>query len=98
MISTWTKIEPARNCYRFYAISLANDLFNVYVVSCEWGRIGAKKYRRKVEVFNSVDEAMAQLKHEESLRIKHQYQLVLLRSILDCNHAFTSNSNQHLLD
>ncbi|PTQ85358.1 hypothetical protein C8N29_1521, partial [Agitococcus lubricus] len=44
--------------------------------SCEWGRIGAKNFRRKVAVFNSVDEAMTQLKHEESLRIKHQYQLV----------------------
>ena len=73
MMSTWTKIEPARNCYRFYAISLASDLFNAYVVSCEWGRIGAKKCRRKVAVFNSLDEAMTQLKHEKSLRIKHQY-------------------------
>ena len=75
MMSTWTKIEPARNCYRFYAISLASDLFNAYVVSCEWGRIGAKKCRRKVAVFNSLDEAMAQIKHIESLRIKHDYQL-----------------------
>lgn len=85
MLSTWTKIEPARNCYRFYAISLASDLFNAYVVSCEWGRIGAKKFRRKVEVFNSVDEAMAQIKRIESLRIRHHYQanhdLVLAKSL-----------------
>ena len=74
MLSTWTKIEPARNCYRFYAISLANDLFNAYVVSCEWGRIGAKKFRRKVVVFNSLEEAMTRIKYEESLRIKHHYQ------------------------
>ncbi|MFO1374881.1 MAG: WGR domain-containing protein [Agitococcus sp.] len=74
-MSTWTKIEPTRNCYRFYAISLANDLFNAYVVSCEWGRIGAKKFRRKVVVCNSLEEAMTQIKHEESLRVKHHYQL-----------------------
>ena len=74
MMSTWIKIEPTRKCYRFYAISLASDLFNTYIVSCEWGRIGAKRLRRKVAVFNSLDEAMTQLKHEESLRIKHQYQ------------------------
>lgn len=73
MMSTWTKIEPARNCYRFYAVSLANDLFNAYVVSCEWGRIGAKKFRRKVVVFNSLEEAMTQMKYEESLRVKHRY-------------------------
>lgn len=73
MMSTWIKIEPAQNCYRFYAISLASDLFNAYVVSCEWGRLGAKRLRRKVAVFSSFDEAMTQLKYEESLRIKHQY-------------------------
>ncbi|WP_146164493.1 WGR domain-containing protein, partial [Agitococcus lubricus] len=56
-------MEPTRSCHRFYAISLASDLFNAYVVSCEWGRIGAKNFRRKVAVFNSVDEAMTQLKH-----------------------------------
>jgi len=74
MISTWTKIDPRRNCFRFYAISLANDLFNAYVVSCEWGRMGAKKVRRKVEVFTSFDEAMTHVKHIESLRLKHHYQ------------------------
>lgn len=74
MMSTWTKIEPTQNCYRFYAISLASDLFNAYVVSCEWGRIGAKKCRRKVVIFNSLDEAMTRIKYEESLRLKHQYQ------------------------
>jgi predicted DNA-binding WGR domain protein len=75
MMSAWIKIEPTRDCYRFYAISLASDLFNAYVVSCEWGRIGAKKLRRKVAVFNSLEEAMTQIKYEESLRIKHHYQL-----------------------
>lgn len=74
MMSTWIKIEPTRNCYRFYAISLASDLFNAYVVSCEWGRLGAKKLRRKVAVFNSLDEAMAQVERIESTRVKHHYQ------------------------
>ena len=76
MHSLWTNINPSKPCFKFYDIGLDHDLFDVYVVSCEWGRIGAKKFRRKVAVFNSVDEAMTQLKHEESLRIKHQYQLV----------------------
>lgn len=74
MISTWTKIDPARNCYRFYAVSLASDLFNAYVVSCEWGRLGAKRYHRKVDVFHSLDDAMAQVKRIEAVRIKHRYQ------------------------
>ena len=75
MMSTWIKIEPAHNCYRFCAISLASNLFNTYVVSCEWGRIGAQKFRRKVVVFNSLDDAITRIKYEESLRVKHQYQL-----------------------
>jgi len=74
MRSTWTKIDPAHNCFRFYAISLASDLFNAYVLSCEWGRIGSKKFKRKVEVFSSFEEAMTQVKRIEALRVKHRYQ------------------------
>lgn len=75
MMSTWTKIEPARNCYRFYAISLASDLFNAYVVSCEWGRIGCKKVRRKVEVFDFKADAITYIQQLEKLRITHHYQI-----------------------
>ena len=74
MISTWTKIDPTKNCFRFYAITMASDLFNAYVVSCEWGRMGNKLNHRKVEVFSSFDEAMAQVKRIEALRLKHHYQ------------------------
>jgi predicted DNA-binding WGR domain protein len=74
MISTWTKIDPTKNCFRFYAITLASDLFNAYVVSCEWGRIGSKRHHRRVEVFDSADEALAQVKRTEAIRAKHHYQ------------------------
>ena len=74
MMSTWIKIEPAQNCYRFYAISLAQDLFNDYVVSAEWGRIGTKRYRRKVVVFDSKIDAVAYVEQLEQLRLKHHYQ------------------------
>ncbi|MDO9178712.1 MAG: WGR domain-containing protein [Agitococcus sp.] len=74
MISNWTKIDPKRNCFRFYSISLASDLFDAYVVSCEWGRIGSKRHHRKVDVFDSADEALAQVKRIEAIRLKHHYQ------------------------
>ena len=74
MRSTWTKIDPTKNCFRFYAITLASDLFNACVVSCEWGRIGCTRNHRKVEVFTSFDEAMAQVERIEALRVKHRYQ------------------------
>ncbi len=73
MRSTWTKIDPTKNCFRFYAITMASDLFNAYVVSCEWGRIGGKLSHRKVDVFTSFDEAVAQVKRIEALRVKHHY-------------------------
>jgi len=36
---------------------------------------GAERNHRKVEIFSSFDEAMAQVKRIESLRIKHDYQV-----------------------
>lgn len=75
MRSTWTKIDPTKNCFRFYAITMASDLFNAYVVSCEWGRIGGKRYRRKVEVFDFEADAVAFIQQLETLRLKHHYQI-----------------------
>ena len=75
MMSTWIKIEPTRDCYRFYAISLASDLFNAYIVSCEWERIGAKKLKRKVAVFESKVDAVAYVGKLEQVRRKHHYQM-----------------------
>jgi predicted DNA-binding WGR domain protein len=75
MRSTWTKIDPTKNCFRFYAITLASDLFNAYVVSCEWGRIGGKRNHRKVEVFDFKADAVAYIQQLEKLRLKHHYQI-----------------------
>lgn len=76
MLSTWTKIDASKNCFRFYAISLSQDLFSDYVVSSEWGRMGAKRYRRKVSVFDTQIEALAYVQQLEKLRLKHHYQMV----------------------
>ena len=75
MISTWTKIDPTKNHFHFYAISMVSDLFNAYVVSCEWGRIGCKKVRRKVEVFDFKADAITYIQQLEKLRLKHHYQI-----------------------
>lgn len=74
MLSTWIKIDASRNCFRFYDISLGCDLFDDYVVSSEWGRIGAKRPHRKAEPFNSLDDAMTHVKGLEAKRLKHHYQ------------------------
>jgi predicted DNA-binding WGR domain protein len=34
------RVDPARNCFRFYAIRTAPDLFEEAALVIEWGRIG----------------------------------------------------------
>jgi predicted DNA-binding WGR domain protein len=34
------KVDPTRNCFRFYAIRTAPDLFAEAALVIEWGRIG----------------------------------------------------------
>lgn len=34
------KVDPSRNCFRFYAIRTAPDLFAEAALVIEWGRIG----------------------------------------------------------
>lgn len=75
MLSTWTKIDPTRNCFRFYSISLANDLFDDNVVTCEWGRLGDKKLHRKTIVFSSPRDALMYIGLAEEIRAKHHYQM-----------------------
>ena len=66
MISAWTKIEPNKNCYRYYAIWFEADLFDPFRVCCEWGRVGAKKHQRRVLVFQSWEEHISILKKWKS--------------------------------
>jgi predicted DNA-binding WGR domain protein len=77
MHSLWTNINPSKPCFKFYDIELDHDLFDAYVVTCRWGRIGSKKGRTKVMVFNSFDEALIHIKEIEHLRMKHDYQMIL---------------------
>jgi len=37
---TLYRIDPARNMRRFYALDVQPDLFGVFIVVKEWGRIG----------------------------------------------------------
>lgn len=73
MRTTWVKIDAGKNCFRFYIISLANDLFDTYVVCCEWGRIGSKRPRKKVEVFCSLDDANLRVNQLQKVRLQHHY-------------------------
>ena len=77
MISAWTKIEPDKNCYRYYAIWFEADLFDPFRVCCEWGRVGAKKHQRRVLIFQSWEEAHQYFKEMEELRLKRGYRTAI---------------------
>jgi predicted DNA-binding WGR domain protein len=75
--STWHKMLPDRNCFRFYTIKLESDLFAPARVACEWGRIGSGKHpQRQVLCFGSVEEAEVYRDRQEKVRLKRGYQLV----------------------
>ena len=77
MISAWTKIEPNKNCYRYYAIWFEADFFDPFRVCCEWGRVGAKKQQRRVFFFQSWEEAYQYFKEMEELRLKRGYRTAI---------------------
>lgn len=81
MISAWTKIDPDKNCYRYYAIRLEEDLFDPFRVCCEWGRIGAIKHSRRVSVFQNWDAARQYFKDMEEVRLNRGYQSAMYEDI-----------------
>ena len=52
-----TRIEPEENRYRFYKLFLAPSLFGDWVLTKEWGRIGAAGTVR-VERFDNAGAAL----------------------------------------
>ena len=40
------KVDPARNCHRFYVIAIEKDLFSECSLMIHWGRLGTQgRYR-----------------------------------------------------
>ena len=75
--TTWEKIEPGKNCYRFYIIRLESDLFAKARVSCEWGRIGSGKHpQRQIICFDTIEEAEIYQERQVKLRTKRGYKQV----------------------
>ncbi|MBB3712379.1 putative DNA-binding WGR domain protein [Limimaricola variabilis] len=68
------KIDAARNCYRFYEISLAPDLFAEAALVVRWGRIGGRG-RVRVAGSGSLREAQDMATRLLRLRLRHGYAL-----------------------
>lgn len=73
MISSWSKIDHLKKCYRFYQIILETDFFAPYRVRQEWGRINGKKRQQKIHTFDDEVQALAYMDREERRRIRRGY-------------------------
>ena len=52
--------DPARNLYRFYRLSLAQNLFGEWSLMREWGRLGSAGHE-KLDLYDTLDAARAAL-------------------------------------
>lgn len=66
------RIDPARNMARFYALSIEPSLFGDPALVQNWGRIG-RTGRRRIRLFNSLDEAVRQLEAIEAAKRRRGY-------------------------
>ena len=65
-LGQWTSIDPARNRFRYYRVSLTEDLWEKVCLVKSWGRIGKAPHCRYY--WPKADEDLAQLLHDTILR------------------------------
>ena len=66
------RIDPDRNMYRFYGLTLQPTLFGGASVIRNWGRIGTQG-QAMVQTFDNVDEATGALKRLEATKRRRGY-------------------------
>lgn len=61
LIASWRSIEPKENRFRFYSLSLGEDLWGEEVLVKRWGRIGGRKRENYIwpesqhDLMNTID-------------------------------------------
>jgi len=61
LIASWRSIEPEENRFRFYSLSLGEDLWGEEVLVKRWGRIGGHKRENYIwpeshhDLMNTID-------------------------------------------
>jgi predicted DNA-binding WGR domain protein len=66
------RIDPDRNMYRFYGLTLQPTLFGGASVIRNWGRIGTQG-QAMVQTFDDIDEASGALKRIEATKRRRGY-------------------------
>jgi hypothetical protein len=68
------RIDPEKDLFREYGITIGQNLLDEWVVSSSWGRIGGPK-RVKDTNFASKSEAMVLAEQEANRRLLRGYQV-----------------------
>jgi predicted DNA-binding WGR domain protein len=68
------RVEPEKNLFREYGITISQNLLGEWVVSSSWGRIGGRQ-QVKAAYFASKNEAMILADREANRRLLRGYQV-----------------------
>jgi predicted DNA-binding WGR domain protein len=69
------RIDPAKNAYRFYTLSLEPTLFGDVALVRRWGRIGTRG-RQIIELHPDIHSAFRAFQHHQTIRQRHGYRLI----------------------
>ncbi|MEN5279318.1 WGR domain-containing protein [Brucella sp. TWI432] len=67
--------DPSQNMARFYGLSVQPDLFGIWVLARNWGRIGSFG-QSKCQSFENAQEACSALDRLHRQKLKRGYRLV----------------------
>lgn len=74
LIASWQSVRPDENRFRFYSISLGEDLWGNEVLVKRWGRIGGRKRENYIWP-DSYRELVGLIDKIKEQRNKHGYKL-----------------------
>lgn len=74
LIASWQSVKPNENRFRFYSLSLGEDLWGNEVLVKRWGRIGGRKRENYIwpETHRELMDLIDRIKN---LRNNHGYEL-----------------------
>ena len=68
------RIDPAQNMARYYLVDVSRDLFGMWMVTRQWGRIGSGGQRR-VAAFDDKAKAIQELEIWRRSKTRRGYHL-----------------------
>jgi len=75
-VREWQKTRPEEGVYRFYRLSLQQNIWGEWELTTSWGRIGQKPSRTVLRVLADPAAAEAVLREVERARRKRGYLLL----------------------